>query len=72
MKKRMTLDRKIQSILDRGPMAALYFAVAANALRQIVEQNDGFVSGMFGGLIDAATVRRCVAEIDRTLNEPTP
>lgn len=54
-------------------MAALYFAVAANALRQIVEQNDErFVSGMFGGLIDAATVRRCVAEIDKTLNEPTP
>lgn len=73
MKKRMTLDRNIQNILDRGPMAALYFAVAANALRQIVEQNDDrFVSGMFGGLIDAATVRRCVAEIDRTLNEPTP
>ena len=45
---RMTLDRKIQNILDRGPMAALYFAVAANVLRQVIEQNDGrFVFGLF-------------------------
>ena len=55
---RMTLDRKIQNILDRGPMAALYFAVAANVLRQVIEQNDGrFVFGLFGGLIDVATQR---------------
>ncbi len=33
MKRGQTLDRKIQSILDRGPMAALYFAVAANVLQ---------------------------------------
>lgn len=58
---RMTLDRKIQNILDRGPMAALYFAVAANVLRQVIEQNDGrFVFGLFGGLIDVATIRHCV------------
>lgn len=70
MKRRITLDRKIQSILDRGPMAALYFAVAANVLRQTVEQNDDrFVSGLFGGLIDAATIRRCVKVIDETLND---
>lgn len=73
MAKRMTtLDRKIQSILDRGPMAALYFAVAANVLRQTVEQNDDrFVSGLFGGLIDAETIRHCVQVIDETLNPHT-
>ena len=55
---RMTLDRKIQNILDRGPMAALYFAVAANVLRQVIEQNDDrFVFGLFGGLIDVTTIR---------------
>ena len=54
MKRGQTLDRKIQSILDRGPMAALYFAVAANVLQQIIEQNDDrFASGLFDGLIDA-------------------
>ena len=42
MEKRITLDRKIQGILDRGPMAALYFA---------------------------ATIRHCVEEIDKTLNQ---
>ena len=36
---RMTLDRKIQNILDRGPMAALYFAVAAN-IRHCVKTID--------------------------------
>lgn len=67
--KRMNLDRKVQSLLDRGPMAALYFAVAANVLRQIVEQNDDqYVSGLFGGLINTATIRHCVAKIDKTLN----
>ena len=72
MAKRMTLDRKIQSILDRGPMAALYFAVAANVLRQVIEQNDDrFVSGLFGGLIDAETIRHCVKVIDETLNPHT-
>lgn len=66
----MTLDRKIQSILDRGPMAALYLAVAANVLRQTVEQNDDrFVSGLFGGLIDTETIRHCVKVIDETLND---
>ena len=70
MVKRMTLDRKIQSILDRGLMAALYFAVAANVLRQIVEQNDDpFVHDLFGGLIDTPTIRCCVEEIDKTLNQ---
>lgn len=53
-------------------MAALYFAVAANVLRQTVEQNDDrFVSGLFGGLIDAETIRHCVQVIDETLNPHT-
>ena len=70
MEKRITRDRKIQGILDRGPMAALYFAVAANVLRQIVEQNDDrFVHDLFGGLIDSVTIRHCVEEIDKTLNQ---
>lgn len=51
-------------------MAALYFAVPANVLRQTVEQNDDrFVSGLFGGLIDAETIRHCVQVIDETLND---
>ncbi len=67
---RMTLDRKIQNILDRGPMAALYFAVAANVLRQVIEQNDDrFVFGLFGGLIDVTTIRHCVKTIDENLND---
>ena len=67
---RMTLDRKIQNILDRGPMAARYFAVAANVLRQVIEQNDGrFVFGLFCGLIDVATIRHCVKTIDENLND---
>ena len=50
-------------------MAALYFAVAANVLRQVIEQNDGrFVFGLFGGLIDVATIRHCVKTIDENLN----
>ena len=71
MNKRMTtLDRKIQSVLDTGPMAALYFAVAANVLRQVVEQHDNrFVADLFGGLIDTATIRHCVNVIDETLND---
>lgn len=69
MEKHITLDRKIQNILDRGPMADLYFTVAANILRQIVEQNDDrFVHDLFGGLIDSATIRHCIEEIDKTLN----
>lgn len=65
----MTLDRKIQGILNRGPMAALYLAVAANVLRKVVEQKDDqYVSDLFGGLINTATIRHCVAEIDKTLN----
>jgi len=51
-------------------MAALYFAVAANVLRQVIEQNDGrFVFGLFGGLIDVATIHHCVKTIDENLND---
>lgn len=67
--KRMNLDRKILSLLDRGPLAALYLAVASNVLRKVVEQKDDqYVSDLFGGLINTATIRHCVAEIDKTLN----
>lgn len=65
----MNLDRKIQSLLDRGPLAAFHLAVASNVLRKVVEQEDDqYVSDLFGGLIDTATIRHCVAEIDKTLN----
>jgi hypothetical protein len=51
-------------------MAALYFAVAANVLRQVIEQNDDrFVFGLFGGLIDVTTIRHCVKTIDENLND---
>ena len=50
-------------------MAALYFSVAIDVLKQLVAQKDDrFVAAMFGNLISAATVRHCVDEIDRALH----
>lgn len=69
MTKEMTIDKRIKEILKWGPMAALYFSVAIDVLKQvIVQKSDREVYEMFGGLISAVTVRHCVDSIDRALH----
>ena len=69
MAKEMTQDERIKEILKWGPMSALYFTVAVDVLNQVLDQkDDDFVFDLFGRMIPAATIRRCVARMNRTLN----
>lgn len=69
-KKNLTQDDLIIQSLGRGPMVSLYYTIAIDVLKQVIEQNDDdFVYQLFfGGMIPNRQIRECVNKLDQTLN----
>lgn len=65
-------DQRIIALLGEGPLVALYFTIAIDVLRQVVDKSDDeFVHALFGRLFPASVIRHCVHEIDRKLDSAT-
>ena len=65
-------DEQIIDLLGEGPLTALYFTIAIDVLRQVVDKSDDeFVHALFGRMIPSSTIRKCVHDMDRKLNPET-
>lgn len=67
--RRPSMDQRIKSVLDEGPLAALFFSAAIDTFKDVIEQlKDEQIAKMFCNLIHPNTVRNCVKHIYNRLN----
>lgn len=68
-KKTLTQDDLIIQSLGKGPMVSLYYTIAIDVLRQVIDRKDDeFVFQLFGKMIPTGKIRQCVKQLDQTLN----
>lgn len=71
-KKIRNQNDRIIDLLGEGPLVALYFTIAIDVLRQVVDKSDDdFVHALFGRMIPSSVIRRCVCDMDSKLNSET-
>lgn len=68
-KKPLTQDDLIKQSLRRGPMVSMYYTIAIDVLKQVIDQkDDDFVHQLFGRMIPSSQIRECVKQLNETLN----